>query len=88
MNAIRDPYTGMTIKQADRRWNVIEHDLEILQKRKEKFYEWVNHFRLTYGDIDWTDVDYWNDQMRRLNEEQGRLEMFLIENEAPGWVST
>lgn len=88
MSAVRDPYSGRTMKQADLRWNEIEHDLAILDKRKKKFFAWVEHFRLSYNDVDRTQLDDWNEQIRHLSQEQARLEMFLIENECPGWTST
>lgn len=88
MSAIRDPYSGRTIGSADKRWHEIEHDLDILNTRRKKFRKWAEHFKLSYLDLDLTEYDDWGDQIRRLTEEQSHLEMFLIENEAPGWTST
>jgi hypothetical protein len=88
MSEARDIYSGRTLKSADRRWNEIEHDLTLLENRKKKFYAWVEKFQIPYKSLVLDDIDNWNDQIRRLTEEQSHLEMFLIENEAPGWTST
>lgn len=88
MSAVRDQWSGRTLGSADRRWHEIEHDLTLLDNRKKRFYEFAEKHHLHRLNWDWSEVDDWNEQIRRLTDEQSHLEMFLIENEAPGWTST
>lgn len=84
----RDPYSGKTLAQAQGRWEEVERDLEILHKRKDRWIEWRDKIRSQGYEPDYEDWDEWNLQIGRLIDEQWQLEMFLIENEAPGWTST
>lgn len=88
MSEVRDIYSGRSLKSADKRWHEIEHDLFLLDERKKAWYRRWHLFIEQGGQLDYTDLDDWNDQIRSLTEEQSHLEMFLIENEYLGWTST
>jgi hypothetical protein len=81
MNSERDIWSNKTLPQAKIRIAEIEHDVDLLGKCKDEFFDMLTRFKVPYDQVDKTDLDYWNEQLRRLHDELFHLETFVIESE-------
>jgi hypothetical protein len=75
-------------KRADLRWQQIEVDMEMLQKRQAEYSRAIEQMPLHLATGLYAAFDILTEEIRMITLEQQEIEEFLIENEAPGWTST
>jgi len=78
-----------TLKELDLRWQEIELDIEGLSIEQKKMLKIGGEttFRLD-AETAYCLADMYGDLISKLVTEQAEIEMYLIENESPGWTST
>jgi len=81
--------SAMTLKQADLEWQSTELEIQRLSATEKQFQAHYNT-ALSSAVKDATSgiIKGIQSAIREQLQYQQRLEMYLIENEAPGWVST
>ncbi len=77
-----------TFKALDLRWHELEVSIENVAKGQKEREERFHALEQRGHKVNWTSYDIVAAAIEGMIAEQAEIEIFLIENEAPGWTST